>query len=66
MFDLHTAFEDFTFDLDVAEPAIDHEFITAFLMPYFQNLPREELEAKVAEIISREIGKLAATERPRA
>lgn len=65
MIDLHTAFQDFAFDIDAKEPEIDRDFITAFLLPYFQDLPRAELEAKVAEVISREIDKLSADSRTR-
>lgn len=52
MLDLISAFEDFSPDLDVAEPQIDSDFITDFLQPYFGNLPREQLAAKVAEVIA--------------
>ena len=54
MLDLQTAFENFSPDLDLMEPSIDTDFITNFLLPYFHGLPREQLEAKLAEIISLE------------
>ena len=54
MLDLLTAFEDFAPEMEVKEPSIDREFITDFLLPYFHDLPREQLAAKVAEIISME------------
>jgi len=52
MLDLHSAFENFSPDLEVKEPQIDSDFITNFLMPYFRDLPREQLAAEVAEVIS--------------
>ncbi|MFO1133538.1 MAG: hypothetical protein U1E16_16190 [Hyphomicrobiales bacterium] len=52
MLDLHSAFENFAPDLEVKEPQIDGDFITNFLMPYFRDLPREQLAAAVAEMIS--------------
>lgn len=54
MLDLHSAFENFAPDLEVKEPQIDSDFITNFLMPYFRDLPREQLAAEVAELISLE------------
>lgn len=54
MLNLHTAFDGFLPDIELAEPEIDSEFITDFLLPYFHDLPREQLAAKVAEIISRD------------
>lgn len=57
MLDLHAAFRNFSPDLDMnmKESAIDNEFITDFLMPYFKDLPRDQLAAKVAEIIDRDL-----------
>lgn len=52
MLDLMTAFEDFCPELDVQEPLVDGDFITNFLQPYFNELPRELLAAKVAEVIA--------------
>ena len=52
MLNLHSAFADFSFDVDLKEPDVDRDFITEFLLPYFHDLPREELAAKVAEIIA--------------
>lgn len=54
MFDLHSAFESLQLDNDILESSIDPDFITRFLLPYFQDLPREQLEAKLAEIIALE------------
>ena len=54
MLNLQTAFDEFLPEFDVAEPEIDSEFITDLLLPYFHDLPREQLAAKVAEIISRD------------
>ena len=51
MLDLQMAFDDFWPELDVKEPAIDSDFITNFLLPYFSDLPREQLAAQIwAEI----------------
>ena len=52
MLNLHSAFENFCPDLEVKEPQIDSDFITNFLMPYFRDLPREQLAAEVADMIS--------------
>lgn len=60
MLDLHSAFENFAPDCD-REPPVDTDFITNFLMPYFRNLPRAELAAKVLEIVAGEQDKKAAT-----
>lgn len=54
MLNLQTAFDDFLPELEVREPEIDNDFITNFLLPYFHDLPREQLAAKVAEIISQD------------
>lgn len=55
MMTLLTAFEDFAPDSDTFEPAVDSEFITNFLQPYFGDMPREQLAAKVAEVISGDV-----------
>ena len=65
MFDLHSAFENFSADFDVKEPSIDSDFITNFLLPYFRGLPREELAAKVAEVIALEQSQRRLGQRPR-
>ena len=65
MFDLCSAFDNFTSDIDVNEPQIDRDFITNFLAPYFSGLPREQLAAKVAEVISSEQARHAIGHRPR-
>jgi hypothetical protein len=52
MLDLQLAFRNFSPDIDIVEPSVDSDFITDFLCPYFQDLPREQLAAKVAEIIA--------------
>ena len=65
MLDLHSAFEDFSPDIDLLEPSIDSAFITNFLQPYFRDMPREQLEAKLAEIISLEQDRTAAAFRQR-
>jgi hypothetical protein len=65
MFDLHSAFENFSADFDVKEPSIDRDFITNFLLPYFRGLPREELAAKVAEVIALEQSQRSLGQRPR-
>lgn len=54
MWDLQRAFEDFPLEIDLGEPAIDSEFITDFLQPYFRNMTREQLAAQLAEIIAGE------------
>lgn len=54
MLDLHSAFNDFMPEIELAEPSVDRDFITNFLLPYFRHLPRETLEAELAAIISRE------------
>lgn len=51
MLDLHSAFEHFSPDNEAREPQIDRDFITNFLMPYFRDLPREQLAAEVAQVI---------------
>ena len=52
MFDLLSIFENFPPDLDVRESPVDSDFITNFLQPYFHDLPREVLAAKLAELIA--------------
>ena len=52
MFDLISVFENFPPDLDVGELPVDGDFITNFLQPYFHDLPREVLAAKVADLIA--------------
>jgi|GEM_PF-6202641 len=49
---LDSAFEGFPVECDRAEPSVDTDLIADFLLPYFDNLPREELVAKVREIIA--------------
>ena len=64
--DLLSAFDGFAPDLDATEPpAVDGEFIVNFLLPFFHDLPREQLAAKVAEIIHLEQHRLGAGSRPR-
>lgn len=65
MLNLHSAFKDFPPDIDLKEPSIDRDFITAFLLPYFGNLPREELAAKLEEIIATEQNKVRTESRRR-
>lgn len=65
MLNLHSAFENFPLDVDLKEPSIDRDFITAFLLPYFGNLPREELAAKLEEIIATEQNKVRTEGRRR-
>jgi len=65
MLDLHSAFRNFSPDIEAKEPEIDSDFITDFLLPYFKNLPREQLEAKVAEIISRDLARTSVASRLR-
>ena len=66
MLDLLSAFDDFSPDLDMAEPPeVDGEFITDFLLPFFRDLPREPLAAKVAEVIHFEQDRLVTGSRPR-
>lgn len=60
MMDLHSAFRNFSPEIDAKELGIDSAFITDFLVPYFRDLPREQLEAKLAEIISRELDRAGA------
>lgn len=52
MLNLHSAFAEFAPDVEMKDPGVDRDFITEFLLPYFHDLPREELAAKVAEIIA--------------
>ena len=54
MLTLLSAFDDFAHGVDAKEPAIDNDFITDFLLPYFHDLPREAIAAKVAEIIAQD------------
>ena len=65
MFDLHSAFESLQLDNDILESSIDPDFITRFLLPYFQDMPREQLEAKLAEIVALEKVRAAAAFRRR-
>jgi hypothetical protein len=65
MLDLQLAFRNFSPDIEISEPSVDSEFITDFLCPYFQNLPREQLAAKVAEVIAVEQARQALAARPR-
>ena len=66
MLDLLSAFDDFSPDLDMAEPPeVDGDFITDFLLPFFRDLPREQLAAKVAEVIHIEQDRLVTGSRPR-
>ena len=65
MLDLHSAFENFSPDVDLLEPSIDFDFITNFLLPYFHDMRREQLEAKLTEIISLERDRTAAAFRQR-
>lgn len=65
MLDLHSAFQNFSADIELLEPSIDSDFITNFLQPYFHDMPREQLEAKLAEIISLERDRTAAAFRRR-
>jgi len=60
MLSLHAAFDDFSPEIDAKELSVDGDFITDFLMPYFHDLPREELAAKVAEVILFEQSKHSA------
>jgi hypothetical protein len=62
MLDLQSAFADFASDIEANEPSIDRDFITAFLLPYFSNLPREQLAAMLEEIIALEQDKPASRE----
>jgi len=57
MFNLQSAFDDFAPCIEVRDPVIDSDFITAFLLPHFHDIPREELAAKLAEIIKSERAK---------
>jgi hypothetical protein len=52
MLDLLSAFDDFAPDLEERDSSVDSDFITDFLQPYFHDLPREALAAKVAEVIA--------------
>ncbi len=66
MLDLLSAFDGFSPEFDIAEPtAVDGEFITEFLSPYFRDLPRDLLAAKVAEIIHLEQHRTTLGGRPR-
>lgn len=65
MLDLQLAFRNFSPDIEISEPSVDSDFITDFLRPYFQDLPREQLAAKVAEVIAIEQSRQAFTARPR-
>jgi hypothetical protein len=65
MLNLLTAFENFAPDIEVKEPSIDSDFITDFLLPYYRDLPREALAAKVAEIIAVEKSRRQTARRPR-
>ena len=65
MLDLHSAFADFLPDIDVADTPIDRDFITAFLLPYFHDLQREDLAAKLDEIIADELQRVAVDHFPR-
>ena len=65
MLKLFSTFDDFAPDIETKEPSIDSDFITDFLQPYFRELPREELAAKVAEIIALEQGRRSAALRLR-
>lgn len=65
MLDLHSAFRNFSPEIEAKDSEIDSDFITNFLLPYFRDLPREQLAAKVAEIISEDLGRTAAAPRLR-
>ena len=65
MLDLQLAFHNFSPDIDITEPSVDSDFITDFLCPYFQDLPREQLAAKMVEIIAFEQARQAFARRPR-